>query len=690
MGKLKQLKPFYALSAALLIVAALIGTARWYFGADDHVIAAPAQSASTVIHPAFDPDQDHCDDGNGNDGQGNSCPTSTPTDTPTPTETATATETSTATFTATATNTAIPTETPTSTPVPTETATATNTATATATATNTATATPTDTPTNTPVPSETATATNTATATATNTPTPTESPTNTPTATATATETATPTATATNTPTPTETATPIPTETPTPVPTETQTPIPTETATNTPVPTETATPIPTETPTPVPTDTATPTATVTATQTPVSTATPTPEPTATSTAIPTATPTATSVPLVALQETPVTPAPTTQPVQAFPVNARPGQLNVLLREGADPDVVAARHGGEVLSSIPALNSALFGFPVGTDMAAKTAEVLADPDVIGVEANGLIQPPEATTKDTESLKVSDPTYGYELVGELEPGCVTPTGIIVAVIDTGIDPTHPAFAGKLTNDGWNVLDNNADFADIANGIDDDGDGIVDEMYGHGTHVAGIIARLAPTVKILPIKALNDEGIGDSFGVATGIVYAYEHGANVINLSLSSTQESAVVDRAIQAARERGIIVVASAGNSDRESPKEYPSASPGVIGVAATGPGDIKSPFSSYGAELSMSAPGTEIESAIPGGGYGEASGTSMAAPFVTAAVALVMEKNPEMNADDIEALIESTSASLDTANPEYVGKLGSGRLDIAAAVDCGTS
>jgi len=371
-------------------------------------------------------------------------------------------------------------------------------------------------------------------------------------------------------------------------------------------------------------------------------------------------------------------------------NARPGQLNVTLREGADPDTVASRHDGQVLSSIPALNSALFGFPPGTDMVAKTAEVLADPDVIGVEANGLIQPPEAVTEDTDSLKVPDPNYGYEVVGEVAPGCITPSGIIVAVIDTGIDADHPAFAGKLTSDGWNVLDNNADYQEVANGVDDDGDGLIDEMYGHGTHVAGIIARLAPMVKILPIKALNDEGIGDSFGVATGIVYAYEHGARVINLSLSSTKESDVIDRAIQAARERGVVVVASAGNADRESPKEYPSASPGVIGVAATGPGDVKSPFSSYGAELSMSAPGTGIQSAIPGGEYGEASGTSMAAPFVTAAVALVMEKNPQMNTDDIEALIESTSASLDTTNPDYVGKLGSGRLDITAAVDCGSS
>jgi thermitase len=365
----------------------------------------------------------------------------------------------------------------------------------------------------------------------------------------------------------------------------------------------------------------------------------------------------------------------------------------MLRQGADPDVVAGRHGGQVLSTIPTLNSALFGFPEGTDLVAKTAELLADPDVISVEANGLIQPPEAMANDSlspDSSTVPDPNYGYEVVGELAPGCVTPTGIIVAVIDTGIDQHHPAFGGRLTSDGWNVLDGNADYQEVANGTDDDGDGLIDEMYGHGTHVAGVIARIAPTVKILPIKALNDDGIGDSFGVATGIVYAYEHGARVINLSLSSTQESEVVDRAILAAHERGVVVVASAGNSDRETPKEYPSASPWVIGVASTDPEDVKSSFSNYGAELSLSAPGTEIESATPGGGYGATSGTSMAAPFVTGAVALVMEKNPNMSTDEIQALIESTSVSLDATNPGYVGKLGSGRLDIDAAVDCGTS
>ena len=363
-----------------------------------------------------------------------------------------------------------------------------------------------------------------------------------------------------------------------------------------------------------------------------------------------------------------------------------------LRQGADAGTVAGRHDGTVLSSVPALNTALFGFPPGTDMPSKTAEVLADPDVIGVEANGLIQPPEALDEKQfgqDALSVSDPNYGYETVGQLAPGCIPPgdNTVIVAVIDTGIDINHAEFAGKLASDGWNVIDNNANVQEVANGIDDDGDGLVDEMYGHGTHVAGIIAHIAPSVKILPVKVLNDDGVGDSFGVATGIVYAYEHGARVINLSLSTTTESNVIDRAIDAARARGVVVVASAGNANREEPKEYPAASPGVIGVASTGPGDIKSPFSNYGSELSMSAPGTSIESAKPGGGFGEESGTSMAAPFVSAAVALVMERNPNMTAADIEAIIKDSSAALDPKNPDYAGKLGSGRLDITAAVPC---
>jgi subtilisin family serine protease len=162
----------------------------------------------------------------------------------------------------------------------------------------------------------------------------------------------------------------------------------------------------------------------------------------------------------------------------------------------------------------------------------------------------------------------------------------------------------------------------------------------------------------------------------------------GADVINLSLSSVTDSQIVRRAIEAVQAEGIVVVAATGNSGHEDPKEYPAAIEGVIAVAATGPDDLKSTFSNYGDEIRMSAPGTDIESSLPGGQYGVASGTSMAAPFIAAAIALTIERYPDLTPEQVADLIQQASSELDPINPEYAGQLGAGRLDLIATLACG--
>ncbi len=108
---------------------------------------------------------------------------------------------------------------------------------------------------------------------------------------------------------------------------------------------------------------------------------------------------------------------------------------------------------------------------------------------------------------------------------------------------------------------------------------------------------------------------------------------------------------------------------------------------MIGVAATGPDDVKSPFSNYGSDISISAPGTDIECTMPGGEYGVSSGTSMAAPFVAGGLALLLQAQPSLSAEAARATILQAVVSIDSENPDYSGELGSGRLEIPGAIPC---
>lgn len=202
--------------------------------------------------------------------------------------------------------------------------------------------------------------------------------------------------------------------------------------------------------------------------------------------------------------------------------------------------------------------------------------------------------------------------------------TGTGVVVAVIDTAVDVTHPELTDRTLPP-----------------VDLTGDGEV--RNGHGTHVAGIVATTAPRARILPVAVLDGDGTGPSSRVAQGIVAAVDHGADVINLSLGDTERTAAVDAAVRYATTSGVVVVAAAGNEALlGSPRLWPAASPGVLAVAATTPGDRRAGFSSVGDWVDVAAPGLMIRSTWPGGGHLIQSGTSMAAPFVAGTAALALD------------------------------------------------
>lgn len=250
-------------------------------------------------------------------------------------------------------------------------------------------------------------------------------------------------------------------------------------------------------------------------------------------------------------------------------------------------------------------------------------------------------------------------------------------VLAVVDTGVDGAHPDLEGALVP-GWS-----------ADGTAPDTDAI-----GHGTHVAGIaVARagnaeggagVAPGASIMPIRVVGEDGTASSAGVAQGILWAVEHGADVINVSLVGETRSTVVDAAIDEALAHDVVIVAAAGNHRQHgNPTIYPGAHPGVVAVAATRSTGVSASFSSTGDWIDIAAPGAGILSAAPGAAYDVASGTSMAAPHVAGTALLLRAAGPDLTAEEVVATLLTTARDL---GPEgWDEESGAGLVDAGAAV-----
>ena len=227
-----------------------------------------------------------------------------------------------------------------------------------------------------------------------------------------------------------------------------------------------------------------------------------------------------------------------------------------------------------------------------------------------------------------------------------------GVTVAVIDSGVDATHPDLVGRVLPQ--------IDFVD---------DPWTGDPEGHGTHVAGIIAAsldgagvagLANEVTILPVRVMDASGAGDTLTIAAGILEAVDQGAKVINLSLGG-QYSEIIDDVVAYAVDNGVTVVSAGGNEYMQgNPVEYPAALPGVIAVSSVNQAGQSSIFANSGPYIDIAAPGEDILSTVPGGGWEYADGTSMAAPFVSATAALVRVANPGLSKAQVDATLLATA------------------------------
>lgn len=272
------------------------------------------------------------------------------------------------------------------------------------------------------------------------------------------------------------------------------------------------------------------------------------------------------------------------------------------------------------------------------------------------------------------------WAWEKIGLADARKIsTGQGVIIAVLDTGLAPDHPLLSSSLTA-GYDFVRMTDGIYDQGNAFDDDGNGIADEFVGHGTHVSGIIITEAPGVQIMPIRVLNSEGMGTYWEVAAGIKYAVDHGADIINMSLSAPRLTPSLKDALDYASSHGVIVVSAAGTGTGPN---YPAAysNPTLLGVGSTDINDAIAWFSGgQASDTDVYAPGTDIYSAYPYNEYALASGTSMSAPIVAGEVALLLSRYPDWTSQRvIEQILSKT-------NPVAGSTLG--RVNLSNALSTG--
>lgn len=372
------------------------------------------------------------------------------------------------------------------------------------------------------------------------------------------------------------------------------------------------------------------------------------------------------------------------PVVPRPFRARRALAAALL-VAAWPAATAVRAGAAVDAVAPAAGQ------VTTWLDASGRPVFTRADAPATAAlDGLRYVGTGPDHPVQAFDVNDPGRAWQWAFDAVPFQQTwpitdGTGAVVAVLDTGVNRANPDL-GAVVLDGWQIL----------NGVQQPG-GTTD-AHGHGTHVAGIVAAvagngtgvagMAPGVRILPVKVLDDNGSGLFSDVATGIVWATDHGADVVNLSLGAAMGSPdlTVASAVRYATDRGVVVVAAAGNFgchvgvDPGCLTVYPAALDDVVAVGAVDAGGACASYTTTAPYLDVAAPGTAIYSTYRTG-YAYMSGTSMASPHVAAAAALVRAAAPGLGSAQVRDLLRSRAR--DTAvDPACEG---GGVVDPLAAV-----
>ncbi len=375
----------------------------------------------------------------------------------------------------------------------------------------------------------------------------------------------------------------------------------------------------------------------------------------------------------------------------------PGEVLVQLRSTAALGPLLIKHQLSLSSQFgarPIFRLKVIGL---SDVNDKIAALGLEPDVLIAEPNFVHQSPEA--RRVSSWAIGTPgAYTAQWAPQAlrlpeAHRLSTGAGMRVAVLDTGVDSQHPALAGRLLA-GFDFVDFDTDPSEVGSRADN-------ISFGHGTHVAGLVALVAPGARIMPLRVLDADGAGNAWVLAEALLYAVDpdrspatpDGAHVINLSLGSTSRTRVLDTVGRLAtcaippavllptdeladpgyngdRDRcnafgGAVVVAAVGNDGTRSTRQYPAAE-GVYGLVAVGASDARrqlASFSNFGSWVDVAAPGEGLTSTVPGGAYGTWSGTSMAAPLVAGTASLLRSLRPELSPRQVVRRMLRTGSGL---------------------------
>ncbi len=391
-------------------------------------------------------------------------------------------------------------------------------------------------------------------------------------------------------------------------------------------------------------------------------------------------PSATPFPIETLTETPRPTISTATPAAKIPVlGGDYVQDEVLVRFAplagdaqAAADACFVNEQVQVAFALDAVGASLLKINQGS-VSEVVAQAENCPEILFAEPNYQLYALDTFPNDPSwSLQ-----YGLTAI-HAPQGWDTSTGsvaVVIAIIDTGVDLTHPDLAAKLVA-GYDFVNNDA---------------VPQDDNGHGTHVAGIAAALSNNgtgvsgvswgARIMPVKVLNAGAGGTFANAAAGIIWAADHGAHIINLSLGGSSDSQVFHDAIDYAYNKGVMLIASSGNNGSGFIL-YPARYPNVMAVGATNSSNVLAGFSNYGAELDVVAPGVNIYSTGINSYYYN-SGTSMAAPFVTGLASILRGIPGSGSPANLAWAIKSTALDLGAAGRDNY--YGDGLIQMDAAI-----
>jgi hypothetical protein len=360
------------------------------------------------------------------------------------------------------------------------------------------------------------------------------------------------------------------------------------------------------------------------------------------------------------------------PSGAVPTHT-PGELIVKLRKGvplARGRALIEFHGGSPAGEISQLRLQRLRVPEKARLALQR-RMSGSHEVEWVEPNALLPPAMVPDDPAYPQSWHLPAISAPDAWDLSTGS---PGIVIAVLDSGVDPSHPDLVAKLVS-GHNFYDGNADTSDV---------------FGHGTKVAGAagaatgnglgVASIGWQASIMPIRVTGSDGWASAWAIAQGLTYAVDQGARVMNLSFGGVGGSSTVVNAAEYAADHGGIVVVSSGNCGCV---ESIPQSAALLTVGATDQTDALTSVSSRGDHVDLTAPGVAIQTTSRGGGYSSGSGTSFSAPVVSGLVALMLAANPGLTVPEVEDLLASTA--LDLGSPGWDPSFGHGRVDAYEAV-----